>query len=139
MALPSDTIFLDASGLIDSLPPSCLLLLTHWKFVVPVGPCRADSHCCTQQAFSCPCYIFSPSSNLGGMFASFWTNCLSWLEVKQINATVLLLNSSLAFIKEGTEQQSIRSGFARKALTLQVLSKCLLKIEPKQTDLNSRN
>ena len=50
----------------------------------------------------------------------------------------VVVNSSLAFIKEGTEQQSIPSGFARKALTLQVLSKCLLKIEPKQTDLNSR-
>jgi hypothetical protein len=51
---------------------------------------------------------------------------------------LLLSSSSLAFLKEETEQSTHTSGLARKALTPQVLSKCLLKIEPEQTDLNSR-
>jgi hypothetical protein len=49
-----------------------------------------------------------------------------------------LLSSSPVFIKDGKEEQIIPPGFARKTLTPQVLSKCLLKIELEQTDLNCR-
>lgn len=71
----------------------------------------------------------------GALRTPIWAQLPCW---KENNLTALLLSSSPVFMKEGEEQQSVPPGFARETLTPEVLSKWLLKIEPEQTDLNSK-
>lgn len=146
--LPFGTAWLYNLHALSSLwnPPSTCLL-AHWRLVPAVGPFKADD--LLQWTFFYPYFVFKPNSKISEIFISTMdrlplTGALrtpSWARLpywKEINLTVLLLSSSSVFMKEEKEQQSSPPGFARKTLTPQVLSKWLLKIEPEQTDLNSR-
>lgn len=147
-SLPFDTMwFYNFHALSSPWNPSSTKLLAQWRLVIAVGPFKADD--LLQWTFSYPCFMFKSNSNISEIFTStmnrlpftgalrtpIWAQLPYW---KEINLTVLLLSSSPVFMKEGKEQQSIPPGFARETLTPEVLSKWLLKIEPEQTDLNSK-